>query len=91
MNFGILSASNQLPDGYSCDPIMTREKILSNKPAPEDDDPHLRPMKMSEMIGQKEIIARLRIAIDAAKQRDDVLGHILFDGPPGLGLSLIHI
>lgn len=64
---------------------MTRETILSNKPAPEDDDPHLRPMKMSEMIGQKEIIARLRIAIDAAKQRDEVLGHILFDGPPGLG------
>lgn len=64
---------------------VKREKILSNKPAPEDDDPQLRPMKMSEMIGQKEIIARLRIAIDAAKQRDDVLGHILFDGPPGLG------
>ena len=64
---------------------MTREPILSNKPDPEDDDPHLRPMKMSEMIGQKEIIARLRIAIDAAKQREEVLGHILFDGPPGLG------
>ena len=62
-----------------------REKILSNTPAPEEDDPHLRPMRMSEMIGQKEVIARLQIAIDAAKQRDDVLGHILFDGPPGLG------
>lgn len=64
---------------------MTRETILSNTPPPEDDDPNLRPMRMEEMIGQKDVIARLRVAIDAAKQRDEVLGHILFDGPPGLG------
>jgi len=64
---------------------MTRETILSNTPPPEEDDPHLRPMRMDEMIGQKDVIARLKVAIDAAKQRDEVLGHILFDGPPGLG------
>lgn len=64
---------------------MTRETILSNTPPPEEDDPHLRPVSMSEMIGQKDVIARLKVAIDAAKQRDDVLGHVLFDGPPGLG------
>ena len=64
---------------------MTRETILSNTPPPEDDDPNLRPLRMDEMIGQKDVIARLKVAIDAAKQRDDVLGHILFDGPPGLG------
>ena len=64
---------------------MSREKILSNTPNPEDDDPKLRPSRMSEMIGQKQVIERLRIAIEAAKKRKDVLGHILFDGPPGLG------
>ena len=64
---------------------MSREKILSNAPNPEDDDPKLRPSRMSEMIGQKRVIERLRIAIEAAKKRKDVLGHILFDGPPGLG------
>lgn len=64
---------------------MAREKILSNNPDPEDDDPHLRPTRMSEMVGQKEVIERLSIAIDAAQQRDEVLGHVLFDGPPGLG------
>jgi Holliday junction DNA helicase RuvB len=37
------------------------------------------------MVGQRDVIARLQVAIDAAKQRDEVLGHILFDGPPGLG------
>ena len=37
------------------------------------------------MVGQRVVINRLEIAIDAAKKRDEVLGHILFDGPPGLG------
>lgn len=64
---------------------MAREKILSNTPEREDDDPTLRPSRMSEMIGQRDVIARLQIAIDAARSRDEVLGHILFDGPPGLG------
>jgi Holliday junction DNA helicase RuvB len=64
---------------------MAREKILSNTPDAKDDDPTLRPSRMSEMIGQKEVIARLQIAIDAARQREEALGHILFDGPPGLG------
>jgi len=77
---------------------MTREKILSNNldsadddpllsnnPPAKEDDPHLRPTKMSEMVGQREVIERLSIAIDAARQRDEVLGHVLFDGPPGLG------
>lgn len=64
---------------------MTRETILSNTPSPDDDDPKLRPGRLAEMVGQRDVIARLQIAIEAARQRDDVLGHILFDGPPGLG------
>ncbi|MEM7456940.1 MAG: Holliday junction branch migration DNA helicase RuvB [Planctomycetota bacterium] len=64
---------------------MAREPILSNNPRPEDDDPKLRPLRFDEMVGQREVIERLKIAIDAAKGRDDVLGHVLFDGPPGLG------
>lgn len=64
---------------------MARDIILSNSPSPEDDDPHLRPRRLAEMVGQRDVINRLEIAIDAAKQRKEVLGHILFDGPPGLG------
>lgn len=64
---------------------MTREPILSNSPVPEEDDPSLRPSRMADMVGQRDVIARLQIAIDAARQRSDVLGHVLFDGPPGLG------
>ena len=64
---------------------MAREKILSNTPMPEDDDPSLRPSKLADMVGQRDVIERLQIAIQAALQREEVLGHILFDGPPGLG------
>ncbi len=37
------------------------------------------------MVGQREVYARLEIAVDAAQKRKEPLGHILFDGPPGLG------
>ena len=64
---------------------MARDVILSNNPSPDDDDPHLRPRRLAEMVGQRDVINRLEIAIDAAKKRNETLGHILFDGPPGLG------
>ena len=64
---------------------MAREKILTSSQGPEDEEPKLRPTRMQEMVGQRDVMGRLQVAIDAAKQRDEVLGHILFDGPPGLG------
>jgi Holliday junction DNA helicase RuvB len=64
---------------------MARETILSSQPLPEDEDRDLRPQRMSDMIGQQEVIERLRIVVDAARKRGESLGHILFDGPPGLG------
>lgn len=48
-------------------------------------DNRLRPLAMDEIVGQRDTIERLKIAIDAARSRDEPLGHILFDGPPGLG------
>lgn len=52
----------------------------------------LRPAKLSEFIGQKELADNLKIAITAASQRQEPLEHTLFDGPPGLGkTSLAHI
>lgn len=50
-----------------------------------DDDRALRPQRMQEMVGQRAVYERLQIAVDAAGKRDEPLGHILFDGPPGLG------
>ncbi|MDR0610556.1 MAG: Holliday junction branch migration DNA helicase RuvB [Planctomycetaceae bacterium] len=50
-----------------------------------EEDRALRPQRMSEMIGQRDVFARLEISIRAAQKRREPLGHILFDGPPGLG------
>jgi len=66
---------------------MAKEVILGGE-SPEllaDDERDLRPQQMAEMVGQREVGERLAIAIDAAKKRGEPLGHILFDGPPGLG------
>lgn len=64
---------------------MAREPTLSQTPDNNDEDRALRPQRMHEMIGQREVYARLQIAIDAAMKRNEPLGHILLDGPPGLG------
>jgi holliday junction DNA helicase RuvB len=64
---------------------MAREPILQTPAAFDDKDRDLRPQHMQDMIGQREVYARLEIAVDAASKRGEPLGHILFDGPPGLG------
>jgi Holliday junction DNA helicase RuvB len=64
---------------------MAREPILSTPDDPGEEDRALRPQRMTEMVGQREVFARLQIAVDAASKRGEPLGHILFDGPPGLG------
>jgi holliday junction DNA helicase RuvB len=50
-----------------------------------DDEVALRPRHMNEMVGQRDVAERLAIAVDAARKRSEPLGHILLDGPPGLG------
>ncbi len=64
---------------------MPREPILQRTERETEEDRQLRPQLMRDMVGQREVFARIEIAIDAARKRGEVLGHILFDGPPGLG------
>lgn len=55
-------------------------------------DSSLRPRGFHEYVGQDKIKANLNVAITAARQRSDVLDHLLFHGPPGLGkTSLAYI
>jgi Holliday junction DNA helicase RuvB len=51
----------------------------------EDDEPTLRPRNLDEFVGQEQLKANLRIFVQAARQREEALDHILFAGPPGLG------
>ena len=65
-----------------------RERIISGEAAGADEEQFnwtLRPRKLVEVIGQRELVERLRISLDAAKGRGEHLEHVLFYGPPGLG------
>lgn len=72
-----------------------RERIISGHERVEDAEEvlTLRPQTLDEYdVGQERLIDNLKITIAAAKGRGDVLEHILFDGPPGLGkTTLAHI
>jgi holliday junction DNA helicase RuvB len=52
-------------------------------------DMPLRPGTLASFVGQKPLITRLSIFIEAAKQRSETLGHCLFHGPPGLGKTTL--
>src|SRR5215203_2427745 len=65
---------------------MPRTPVITS--VPDDDrqrDAALRPKYLREVIGQTEVARRLAIAVRASKKLNEPLGHILFDGPPGLG------
>jgi Holliday junction DNA helicase RuvB len=53
---------------------------------------NLRPRGFAEYVGQDQVKENLKVAIAAARARHDVLDHVLFHGPPGLGkTSLAYI
>ncbi|MCA8983068.1 MAG: Holliday junction branch migration DNA helicase RuvB [Planctomycetaceae bacterium] len=52
-----------------------------------DDD--LRPQALTEIVGQQKVVDRVRIMLAAAQTRGDALGHLLLEGPPGLGKTTL--
>ena len=49
----------------------------------------LRPQMLTDYIGQAKVKENLKIYIEAAKQREEALDHVLFFGPPGLGKTTL--
>ncbi len=73
---------------------MSEDKILTEEIQPEDRqiENSLRPVSLSEFIGQSQLKDNLNIFIEAARRRKEPLDHCLFFGPPGLGkTTLAHI
>ena len=54
-----------------------------------DLDLSLRPRALADFVGQEKIKENLRVFIQAARQRGEVLDHVLLHGPPGLGKTTL--
>lgn len=70
---------------------MDNERIVEPGLTPEDmaSENNLRPKWLSEYIGQDKVVEKLKIFIEAAKNRHEPLDHCLLNGPPGLGKTTL--
>lgn len=67
------------------------KRIITTEFAEEDIkiENHLRPQLLKDYIGQQKVKDTLSIYIEAARQREEALDHVLFYGPPGLGKTTL--
>lgn len=67
------------------------KRIITTEFAEEDVkiENHLRPQLLKDYIGQQKVKETLSIYIEAARQREEPLDHVLFYGPPGLGKTTL--
>jgi holliday junction DNA helicase RuvB len=74
---------------------MAKDRIVSGTTRTSEDESAnyaLRPRTLGEYVGQRDLVEKLAIAIQAARQRHEPMEHVLLHGPPGLGkTSLAHV
>src|SRR5438876_7939223 len=74
---------------------MARERLISGQEQGLEDlnlALPLRPTRFAQYIGQPTLIRKLKIAVEAARGRNQTVEHILLHGPPGLGkTTLAHV
>ena len=71
---------------------MPRERLVSPELISKDEESFnrtLRPPTLAEYVGQKKVVEKLSIALEAARRRGEPLEHALFYGPPGLGKTTL--
>jgi len=68
-----------------------KDRIITTAPAEAEKEyeGRLRPQRLSEYIGQDRVKKQMDIFITAAKERGEVLDHVLLYGPPGLGKTTL--
>ncbi len=67
----------------------SEKTLLTPERRPDDADQSIRPLSLSEFIGQRAARANMQIFIEAAKKTGQALDHVLFVGPPGLGKTTL--
>jgi Holliday junction DNA helicase RuvB len=74
---------------------VARERVVSAAEQAADAEQAtgaLRPARIDEYVGQRDLVERVRIAIEAARGRGEPMEHVLLHGPPGLGkTTLAHV
>ena len=70
---------------------MDKKRVITTDVIEEDlkIEGNLRPQYLDDYIGQEKAKNNLKVYIEAAKQRNDALDHVLFYGPPGLGKTTL--
>lgn len=69
---------------------MEDERLINSSYTEQDAaENSLRPKSFDEYYGQKKVKSNMKIFIEAAKQRDEPLDHVLLYGPPGLGKTTL--
>ncbi|MDH3353652.1 MAG: Holliday junction branch migration DNA helicase RuvB [Chromatiales bacterium] len=74
--------------------MIESDRLITNTTITEEEaqDRAIRPKQLDDYIGQHKIREQLSLFIDAARQREEALDHLLLFGPPGLGkTTLAHI
>ena len=71
--------------------MSIEERIITNELKEEDAaiETGLRPKKLDDYIGQEKTKEKFRIFIEAARNRNESLDHVLLYGPPGLGKTTL--
>ena len=73
---------------------MKEERLINPQADREESSQEraLRPKKLEDYVGQNEVCEQMEIFIQAARNRNEALDHVLIFGPPGLGkTTLSHI
>lgn len=65
--------------------VLKNSKVVVNTNCVDEPEQKIRPSKLREMIGRKQEKEAIQMMIESAKKRKEVVDHILFYGPPGLG------
>ncbi len=71
---------------------MPRERLVSPELISKEEESFnrtLRPATLEEYVGQRKVVEKLSIALEASRRRGEALEHVLFFGPPGLGKTTL--
>ena len=92
MHVGASSIENVSLSTVTTQAVTGRQRLVTPDSISKEEEifnQTLRPPTLSEYIGQKGVVEKLEIALEAAKQRGEPLEHVLFHGPPGLGKTTL--